>query len=175
MKRKGQEDILLYSDDVYEMTGAHDISELRQMAKDYEWTYDDVDTLTDFQILDLAHMELTIYWDFMVERLEHVWEQYAVLEGTAGLWNGPKEGGTVSRVGDLIERAMQEDNRIEWIAETGSIHIEASHHDGTNTWDIRLLSRKGEDYYLANEYNLLRKDLVSHLMHTKGLTKRINL
>jgi len=69
-----------------------------------------------------------------------------LLCGTVGTWRGRFEGGSyVNSFSDLAE-FWKDCDYIKVYDEKGHLHIEASHHDGTNYAELKELTDKGSAY-----------------------------
>ena len=69
-----------------------------------------------------------------------------VITGTLGLWWGHPEIEPVrtESVYDALERCFRGCDHVTVEFDNGRIEVSASHHDGTNCFTIRALSKKGE-------------------------------
>ena len=76
-----------------------------------------------------------------------------ILFGSLGLWNGrPSVCKIVKDMSDLGSAFKDTDlSNIVIYDENGHLHIQASHHDGTNCFELRKLNKKGIAYYERHE------------------------
>lgn len=99
-----------------------------------------------------------------------------VAEGYEQCWDGKYSGGKVITSWRGLTNLFQDHNRV-WI-EDAELYLEAIHHDGINHIKMRLLSKRGEDYFNnhASDYEYNRKEVVEKLVkppYSKKLTKDI--
>ena len=98
-----------------------------------------------------------------------------IVFGTFGAWNGPVK--RCALVDDLKEfqrfLEIRGDNYLSFEDVSGKFIITQSHHDGTNYYELRPLTKKGMDHYnnnyvcgSANEQ--LRLDLMTVKCYTKN-------
>ena len=78
-----------------------------------------------------------------------------IIVGTLGLWNGNFKGSCVVK-GNLLDafsKCLEDYNRIYMYNK--QLHVDATHHDGTNNFVIKKLTKRGENYLGEHgwEYN----------------------
>lgn len=95
-----------------------------------------------------------------------------ILHGTAGTWRGPREGGKIDKLYNLLIEAQEDYNTFELDEKEGAIKVTAIHHDGTNHWEVKALTQKGINYW-QNHYYDDPRELHNHILNTKGYTKKI--
>lgn len=134
----------LYDSEAYTFI---DYAEYKQICDDYEWEcheenspayWEDINRLTDDD------------WDCFIDNLRYSKynnSKYMIL-GSVGRWNGRYD--IVPVLVDNLETAimkclnMNGDIHYEIKLEEGKITVVVAHHDGTDSFEIRLLSKKGE-------------------------------
>lgn len=91
-----------------------------------------------------------------IDRISDRINEVYVIEGSLGLWNGRPSIIPVimSNLADAIKKCIGECQYFDVTWENGVISISASHHDGTNHFEIHALSKKGLNRY----YNAYNKD-----------------
>lgn len=108
-------------------------------------------TIWDY-ISELEHME----WKDMLNELAQI-DNYkkCVAFGTAGIWQGRCDCG---KIYDTIENAIngiiKDCDYIKVWSENGHLYIQASHHDGTHNFEIKLLTYKGWEIWDSWESGL---------------------
>lgn len=107
-----------------------------------------LDDITDEDASFLAEMDQQDDFESFVSELDGLADGHTLVAlGQRGLWNGTQVSGFLAdSTQELVERAMQggcEDLSVH--DESGELHISASHHDGTNGWEVRILDDAGED------------------------------
>lgn len=123
-------------------------------AQENGWaTIDDVDDDEIYKFLDAQHDDDWQELEFELEKLfKH---NYAIIVGTLGLWYGRVDGGKfINNVGEFIE--MLKDN-TKIYDKDGHLFIETSHHDGTNYYEMKLLTKKGVELAENNGFRHDRK------------------
>ena len=122
-------------------------------------------TIWDY-ISELEH----IYWEDMLKGLGQ-FDNYrkCILSGKAGTWQGKFEA---AQIYDTIEEAIcnsiKDCDYIKVWSENGHLYLQASHHDGTHNFELKLLTYKGwetwdswnssycgESLYNKSEYEVL--------------------
>ena len=115
------------------------------------------------------------YWRDMARLTEHDWEDFksnmtyskfkgqkCMIVGSLGLWNGNPTIVPVlcNDIMEAIERCLDCNCQIEYeiILEDGHVEVQVHHHDGTNCFEIWLLSKKGlkeieRPKYECEDYN----------------------
>ena len=76
-----------------------------------------------------------------------------ILTGFAGCWDGRHAGGYVFKGFNQLSRAWQNVDSFKIYDDNGKFCINGYHHDGTNCWEVKKLTKKGLDYYNRHEYD----------------------
>lgn len=115
--------------------------------------------LADEDIWDEYYALIDDCWDSEKSMLEDFFDGTSrfLLTGTIGRWNGPAEGGFTFSTVDELSRAWEDCDYFELFDENGHLFINASHHDGTNHFEVRQLTEKGIDYERSHPYADLRQ------------------
>ena len=83
-----------------------------------------------------------------------------LLTGTVGRWNGRFDAGTVfTSFNDMHSKATTDCDYVSYYDENGHLYLDCSHHDGTNCFEIRKLTKKGEEFFKRNEDNYWPREL----------------
>lgn len=81
-----------------------------------------------------------------------------LLTGYFGSWRGKLEGGKFIKSTDDLCDALQHLDYIRIIDRNGHLIIEGSHHDGSDRYELKKLTRKGyelaDNNYFANDRKL---------------------
>lgn len=115
------------------------------------------------------------YWEDMARLTERDWDDFksnmeyskfkgqkCMITGSLGLWNGHPTIVPVlcNDIMEAIERCLDCNYQIEYeiILEDGHVEVQVHHHDGTNCFEIWLLSKKGlkeieRPKYECEDYN----------------------
>ena len=67
--------------------------------------------------------------------------------GSVGRWNGNFGGGDIGEFEDLYYKALKDCDYVKVYDNNGHLYITGSHHDGTNSFEVKVLTDKGEEYY----------------------------
>ena len=77
---------------------------------------------------------------------------YGLLTGYCGTWRGKLAGSKfISSVDDLLS-AIYHLDYVRIIDRNGHFIIEGSHHDGSDSYELRLLTKKGYEYAAHNYF-----------------------
>jgi len=163
--------------------------------------YDNYD-VTDFETrkkeweADFPGEEYTeeMYWDDESTRADEFFDELRhfiennkrafIITGSVGRWTGQHRGGYLfnSAYGNngyyssLYRRglwdAFKDCDYFEFIDDNGLLKIRCSHHDGTNYYEVRELTKKGEEYAELHEYDddeEVHKVLLSSNIYTRNV------
>ena len=116
------------------------------------------DDITEQEIIDeLYSLDEMWYEDAMTE-IKGFFDPMKnyILFGSVGRWNGNFRGGEVFS-GENFEKVYREAitdcDYIEWTDDNGHLYLKCSHHDGTNHFEIREVTERGEEYFDRWNYN----------------------
>lgn len=91
-----------------------------------------------------------------------------VIVGTLGLWHGAKEiyPVKVDCLTDAVKECLNkaDDAKVSLMSD-GTIQVEASHHDGSNSYTIIGLNRDGDSAYYDWEYSESDDDNVESILN----------
>lgn len=140
------------------------------------------------EFVDWACEEARVAFDCDLENLTYSKadkEMYPFfIDGTLGLWNGNKEGhftniywGLTSALNSIFNSSRSYDDfDAQLDTEAGVIYVNCHHHDGTNSFTIHLLSKRGLDKvqrdinnYSINGYEYELKDYCFKKIRTKDI------
>ena len=103
----------------------------------------------------------------------HGAKSYVVL-AKLGLWNGPADGGKIIHgLSSVIQECFEDYNRL--CVEGRRLKISASHHDGTNTFEIKELTDKGVDYADRHDYDTEPRELHAKLFSSSNYSREVKL
>jgi len=85
-----------------------------------------------------------------INKNKHGW----ILKGTNGTWMGPRPSGTVFFDVEKLSKAWNDCDYVKVIDKGGHLHLQCSHHDGTNYYEIKRLTEKGYNYWDKMENDL---------------------
>lgn len=116
--------------------------------------------IPDFRVFREIELQDDICWEEIKFDLEILFKSdYFLLTGYCGTWHGNMEGGKfINTLSELLS-VMQHLDDFRIIDRNGHFIIEGSHHDGSDRYELKRLTRKG--YELANN-NYFANDRTLH-------------
>ena len=110
---------------------------------------------TDEAIWQEFEEENEINWYVLADDLKSFFGDDAyILRGTVGTWMGRREAGVVSNnFMDVIYKAIDNCDYISLTDVNGHLYLDCTHHDGTNSYEIKKLTDKGISYLSNYENN----------------------
>lgn len=135
--------------DNYDLSGKYPDKELKDMAVECEWiTEEEKDEVSDQTLWDWRYEQDACDWDDEKAMLTDFFQGKTVMfTGKVGLWHGVYSGGKVGEFWDLFNNAMEDCNYCKLYDENGHMYLTCSHHDGTNNFEIKILTDKGIEYF----------------------------
>lgn len=122
----------------------YDFDEIKaNIMEDYD------EPISDNYVYDVMSLYQEEDWDEMMSYLKSI-ENYHkwVMLGTAGTWQGRREGGQIF---ENIDKAMfsitKDCDYVKVWSENGHLYVQASHHDGTHNVELKLITDKGWETY----------------------------
>lgn len=112
----------------------------------YEWLVDET--------------EVNVECFFENVKFSELGKKPCVISGKLGLWNGNYDIDLVmaGNLGDAIRKCWGRCDDIVVTLEDGVVYVDAMHHDGTNCFEIRLLTKNGVELMDNGEDIDLEKD-----------------
>lgn len=121
---------------------------LDESPDDKDWEHCTQDVWDEVDFLD------DIYWDDFKEEFENFMDGHVfVLQGEIGTWRGQMAGGFTFDSFSELSKAWEDCDYLKIYDENGHLYIECSHHDGTNFYEVRKLTEKGEEYLNNHHYD----------------------
>lgn len=119
---------------------------LTQLALDCEWV-ESADDITEEMLINWRYEEDSFDWDSTWTELKNFFEGKTVIFlGMVGLWTGCAPAGEVGDFKELFNSAIKDCDYVKFYDENGHLSLKCSHHDGTNVFEIKVLTEKGIDY-----------------------------
>lgn len=120
-----------------------------------------IDEIPDCVVQHEIDEEQRREWDDFISDMDYVLSKDAyLLTGTCGRWNGPAEGGKFIRNTDDLIKCIQHLDYIKVIDENGHLKIYGYHHDGSDSYELKKLTKKGFEFadrnYFARDRQLHR-------------------
>jgi hypothetical protein len=107
------------------------------------------------------------YYEWLMEETRIEWEDFrnnlqdsewnnnkCMILGSLGLWDGRHtiEGVVCDSLLEAIEKCIEKMNDWDIVLNDGHLEITTYHHDGTNCFEIHLLSKRGEEEIEGPKY-----------------------
>lgn len=105
--------------------------------------------------------------------LNHPVKYYLVI-GDLGLWYGTVQGGKIIRgLWRAIRECFEDYNHI--YQKGKRLHVDAIHHDGTNRFQIKELTRRGVEYWQRHEYDMTDRELHQRLFKDSHYSHEVSM
>ena len=162
-------EIILY-DSYFSLEKDRDIREYLFDACADERGWKTKEEIPDSRIIEEQAYQDGILWNELKDNLESYFgNNYHLLTGYFGSWHGNLEGGNFIRSFKDLLTVIQHLDDIRMIDRNGHFIIEGSHHDGSDRYEVKRLTRKG--YELAGSYHFAKNRNLHHtLMHNNFYT-----
>lgn len=167
---KNQE-IVFYNDmDSYEMFDECKQDTFECFGESNEW--ESVNDVPDECVWKEIYRRLDDDWAYLSHKLERlIANDYYLLTGTCGRWDGPAEGGKFINSFAELRRCISHLDYFKMYEVNGHFYIEGYHHDGHDYYELKKLTRKGYDYASNNNFardrtlhtNIMKHNLFSTL------------
>ena len=119
----------------------------------------DADEITDEMIWDQVYFENETIWADEHERLKDFFNHSGpwLIRGHVGRWTGRHAAGHVfTDFDEMFYKAAQDCDYWKIWDENGHLYLQCSHHDGTNTFEIKRITEKAAA--MLDEWNYNFKD-----------------
>ena len=122
---------------------------LDEEPDDTEWEPEDSEIYQEIEDCN------NLIWEDTSRELERFFNDGStyILTGTAGTWRGRLAGGCVINGYNDLTKAWANCDYVKIYDDLGKFFIEASHHDGTNCWEVKKLTKRGESYLGRHQYD----------------------
>lgn len=138
--RKAIERIIYDNYDIYTDLAECAIEDLKSYDPEYEPTEEEIWKQCD----QISQSD----WENEKERLDKFFNQNDtkwILVGTVGLWNGTFAGGFVfDNFNEVLFKAGKNCDYFKFWDENGHFFGKCSHHDGTNFFEVKKLTKEGQ-------------------------------
>lgn len=132
----------------YDVTLAYDTAKafLTDMAAENGENPDDV---TEQAIWDEVNEKEKITWEDDIEDglIDFLSDKTVIFQSTIGRWDGAFPGGKIGDFDTLLYDFIKDCDYIHIYDDKGHLYISASHHDGTNSAEVKTLTEKGAELY----------------------------
>lgn len=130
-------DICVYDENIIDLLDeGEELTENEMWEQRYAYSQDDYEMFID-EIKDFFN-HITDYNGL---------SDKVIFFGSLGRWDGRYDGGEIGDFYDLYRKATEDCDYIEFKDVNGHLYLRCSHHDGTHHFEIKVLTKKGVDYY----------------------------
>lgn len=138
-----------------------------------QWMEENSDHMpTDEEVWDEIHELAQQDWeDFTYEFEDFFNDGNFVLQGTVGRWDGTYGGGYTFETFRGLCKAFSGCDYVEIYDCNGHLYIDCSHHDGSNHFEIRMLTERGRDFANRNCDYMDDRTLHTKLMDSSNYSK----
>ena len=114
------------------------------------------DDIPDERVFDQMHFQDETDWDDIKHELEELFQaDDYLMTGYCGTWRGRLDGGSfICSMRDFL-RVIEHLDDLRIIDRGGHLIVEGSHHDGSDSYELKRLTHKG---YLLADSNYFAKD-----------------
>ena len=136
--------------DNYNLRETYPDDYLRETALECGWVDEEI---TEEMLYDWRYFEDEANWDAEKSMLADFFKGKTVgFFGDIGLWDGVFKAGKIGEFWDLFDEAIEDCAYFRLYDENGHFYLTCSHHDGTNHFEIKEITDKGEGYLERWEY-----------------------
>lgn len=154
-------------------TSNYDVEDMKDMYEEaYEETPDEetinryIQDVNDDYLGDIKS-EITFYED------NHKQKQYVII-AKLGLWNGTFAGGKIiTGLWNAISQCFEDYNEI--YEERGRLKVIAHHHDGNNYFQIKELTKRGEEFSEKHKWDMSDRALHEKLFNDSHYSKNVQM
>lgn len=110
---------------------------------------EDEEEFSDSEIEEVAYDLVSQDFDIIVSELEKFFGNNEIIcFGSIGRWNGVYSGGKIfNDFKDALYSMIEDCWYYKIYDENGHLFVHCSHHDGSCTFEIKVINDKGKDYY----------------------------
>ena len=130
--------------DNYDLWENYPDEEMREllMANGYE-----EEDITENLMNEWRYEEDNIDWEVQKEDISRFFKGKTVgFFGQVGLWHGVYMAGQIGEFWDLFYQAIKDCDYIKLYDENGHFYLTCSHHDGTCHFEVKEITKQGEEY-----------------------------
>lgn len=126
----------------------------------------ETENVSDEAVWDLVSFNNSLNFETVLEELEmHFGSDKCIVFGKVGLWHGTYTAGFIADdIEKAICKAIEDCDYTKIYDVNGHLHITCSHHDGTHSFEIKKITKKGEEYYSnwENSFSTKRSEEYVH-------------
>ncbi|MBO5969197.1 MAG: hypothetical protein J6S14_11950 [Clostridia bacterium] len=139
-------------------------------ADENDW--EDANDVPDDEVWDQLYFEYDLDWEDARHDLEKFMRDNGPLlvVGSLGLWYGNCAGGKICKDLRELSGAWEDCDYINIYDQNGHLYIKCSHHDGSNYFECKVLTEKGENYADDHSWDMDDQDLHKRLWNDSHYT-----
>ena len=131
---------IIYSD--------YDIEDYIDKAREELLDFEGIKNPTDQELREYTQHIMEDDWDCLVNKVMLRTNRKYIAYGVIGRWDGSHRGWTVLENDDDFYKLIEDCGFVEIQEEDdGLLRIKCSHHDGTNFYELKVLTDEGWQYY----------------------------
>lgn len=149
-------DIIIF-DNYYDAEREKELRQFMFENCDEEWT--SPEAIPDEAVQSEMYEQTCDLWEYALNCLEELFDKgCCLITGQFGSWRGKLDGGKfINNIDEFLDVIDHLDS-IKIIDRNGHLIIEGSHHDGSDRYELKKLTRKGYELadknYFANDRSL---------------------
>ena len=138
--------------DNYDLKEQYSDEDLKEMALECGWVDEDTE-ITEQMLWDWRYEMNLDDWEDTKRELNKFFDGKTVIFfGRIGTWRGVFRGGKIGEFWDVYYKAIKDCDYIRLEDKGGHLYLACSHHDGTNHFEIKEVTERGQQYYQNWEY-----------------------
>lgn len=149
-------DIIIF-DNYYDTERENELRQFMFENCDEEWT--SPEAIPDEAVQSEMYEQTCDIWEYVLDCLEELFGKgCCLITGQFGSWRGKLDGGKfINNIDEFLD-VIDHLDYIKIIDRNGHLIIEGSHHDGSDRYELKKLTRKGYELadknYFANDRSL---------------------
>ena len=154
----------------------YDGYDFEEIKSDLSEMYPDKE-ITDVMVWDNINLLEDIYYKDMEMELENIFGNNKIIAlGTCGTWRGNHSAAKIFNDFQHALRTCTKDcDYIKVEYDKRHIYVTATHHDGTNSFELKILTEKGEMYYdnwcYGNDNKKTEYDILNTIFNSSKYSK----
>ena len=131
--------------DNYDPEEAYPDKKIKEMLLECDGYTEEEIYASDIQ--ERRNWEMESWWDIEQENITNFFKGKTIMiSGSIGRWDGTRQGFNIGEFWHLFCEYTKDCGYWKLYDENGHFYITCSHHDGTNCYEVREITEKGEKY-----------------------------
>lgn len=128
--------------------------DLDDYEEDYRNEYGEDEDFSENAMWQWIDDMVSIDFEYTFRELKAFFHNQIIAFGSIGRWNGVYDGGKIfNNFEDAYWEMTKDCDYVKIYDENGHLFIHCSHHDGSCSFEIKELTKKGEEYFDRWEYS----------------------